>query len=136
MAGRWNNVPLKEGEEVVYTYTPSFLFLGIAWAIITIVTQGAALPFWLFHYWAYKQNRWAVTNHRVIARTGVFSKKTVSVPAEKITDVTVIRPFLSGIFQTGKVLINTAGSGRRELQIFGQGDPDKVHEEITSTLGV
>ncbi len=133
---RWYGVPLRDGEEVLHEYTPSYLWPGVGFVLFSVVTLGIGFLFMPIHYWAYKQNRWAVTNQRVIARLGVFSKKTISVPKEKITDVTVVRPFMSQVFHSGQVLINTAGSSSRELKIFGQPDPDLVHAQIEEAFGL
>jgi len=130
----WNNVRLQPDEEVLYEYRASFASDGIVWAIASIFTLGLALPFALVFQWARKQNRWAVTDRRLLSRLGVFNKRSLVVNFTRVTDIEVKRPLLAQLFGNGRVLVNTAGSAQAEFIVYGQKNPDRVGDDIRDAM--
>ena len=131
---KWNNIRLQEEENVIKEYHPGLRMLHFSMLILLLPTFGLVLLAWPVMAWMRQQDRWAVTNKRVLARLGVFNKRAFTINLEKITDIEVQRPFLAGALQTGRVLINTAGTSAKELTIYRQGDPDAVSDDIREAM--
>jgi uncharacterized membrane protein YdbT with pleckstrin-like domain len=106
---KWRNIRLQPDEMVIREYKPGLGLWHLIFFILSVVTFGLFLLIWLYVVWANSQTRWAVTNKRVLERSGVFSKRSVIIDRDKITDIEVRRPLLAQVFHNGKVFMNTAG---------------------------
>jgi uncharacterized membrane protein YdbT with pleckstrin-like domain len=137
---KWENVTLQPNETIIMTLSPSYRMPGLAWGLLALVTLPtvigplvvvavAALP-----YWMSKQNRYAVTNQRLLARVGAFNKRMINVPLARVTDVEVQRPFMCAFIGNGAVLVNTSGGAGKEFQLGGLHNPDEFHDKIQALL--
>lgn len=81
---------------------------------------------------------YALTNKRFVIIRGIFSRKIVTAPLAAITHVTVEQSFIQRyIFNTGHLVIITAGFDQREIVIENIGDPVQFKiliEELTDKL--
>jgi uncharacterized membrane protein YdbT with pleckstrin-like domain len=81
---------------------------------------------------------YALTNKRFLIIRGIFSRKIVTAPLAAITHVTVEQSFAQRyIFNTGHLVVITAGFDQREIVIENIGDPVKFKimlEELTDRL--
>lgn len=81
---------------------------------------------------------YALTNRRFLIIRGIFSRKIVTAPLTAITHVTVEQNFFQRfLFNSGHLVIITAGFDQREIVIENIGDPLKFKimiEELTEKL--
>ena len=81
---------------------------------------------------------YALTNRRFIIVRGIFSRKIVTAPLTAITHVTIEQSFLQRfIFNTGHLVIITAGFDQREIVIENIGEPVEFKiliEELTEKI--
>lgn len=81
---------------------------------------------------------YALTNRRFLIIRGIFSRKIVTAPLGAITHVTVEQSFSQRFFyNTGHLVIITAGFDQREIVIENIGDPVKFKiliEELTEAI--
>ena len=126
---RWNGVTLEPDERIVLEVRRSAF-----WAVLTLIVLTLLVPLlWplpVAVWWGIKQNRYAVTDKRVMVREGVFSKQAMQVRLEQITDVSVRRPFLCSILHHGSVMVATAGGPTKEITIPWQPNPDRVADAL------
>jgi len=91
------------------------------------------IPIVLFYYLFYlkQANHYAFTNKRVLIIKGWLSTKLTSIDYDKITDITVLEPFLDRlIYKTGSLAINTAGTSLHEVVLQHIEDPYKIKQEL------
>jgi uncharacterized membrane protein YdbT with pleckstrin-like domain len=74
--------------------------------------------------------RYFLTNHRVIVRKGLFSKKLVYAQYEKIQNVRVSKSITERMIDMGDIYIDTSGGDQTELVILDIPDPEKMHRMI------
>lgn len=81
---------------------------------------------------------YALTNKRFLIIRGIFSRKIVTAPLAAITHVTVEQSFAQRfIFNSGHLVVITAGFDQREIVIENIGDPVQFKimiEELTDKL--
>lgn len=81
---------------------------------------------------------YALTNKRFLIIRGIFSRKIVTAPLAAITHVTVEQSFAQRyLFNTGHLVVITAGFDQREIVIENIGDPVQFKimiEELTDKL--
>lgn len=81
---------------------------------------------------------YALTNKRFVIVRGIFSRKIVTAPLAAITHVTIEQSFAQRyIFNTGHLVVITAGFDQREIVIENIGDPvgfKIMIEELTDKL--
>ncbi|MCR4324672.1 MAG: PH domain-containing protein [Candidatus Curtissbacteria bacterium] len=69
---------------------------------------------------------YALTNKRLLIITGIFSRKILSAPLERITHVTVEQSVAQRyLYNNGNLVVITAGYDQREIVIENIGDPVK-----------
>ena len=74
--------------------------------------------------------RYFLTNHRVIVRTGLFSKKLVYVQFEKIQNVRISKSIGERMVDIGDIYIDTSGGDQTEVVILDIPDPEKMQRMI------
>lgn len=83
-----------------------------------------------------QSNIYVVTNHRILIITGLFSRKIVTAPLDRITHITVDQSFIQRLlYNTGHLLIITAGFDQREIVVEHVSHPVKFKilvEELTA----
>lgn len=81
---------------------------------------------------------YALTNKRFLIIRGIFSRKIVTAPLAAITHVTIEQSFAQRyIYNTGNLVVITAGFDQREIVIEHIGDPVQFKiliEELTDKL--
>lgn len=81
---------------------------------------------------------YALTNRRFLIIRGIFSRKIVTAPLTAITHVTVEQSFMQRfLYNTGHLVIITAGFDQREIVIENIGDPLEFKiliEELTEKI--
>jgi hypothetical protein len=102
-----------------YVYLVVLLILGgilFFTPLITIALPYSVVVAFYFGFYLKVANAYALTDRRILIHRGWLSTHTISVEYNKITDVTVIEPFLEKLItQTGHLAVNTAGSGGNEI---------------------
>lgn len=83
-----------------------------------------------------QSNVYVVTNRRILIITGLFSRKIVTAPLDRITHITVDQSFIQrSLYNTGHLLIITAGFDQREIVVEHISNPIKFKvlvEELTN----
>jgi len=74
--------------------------------------------------------RYFLTNHRVIVRKGVFSKKMVYVQYDKIQNVRISKSLGERMVDIGDIYIDTSGGDQTELVILDIPDPERMQRMI------
>ena len=113
---------------------PWFKYLWIPGLIIVFYN----IPKW-GHLIRIKQSYiYALTNRRFLIVRGLFSRKIVTAPLDRITHITVEQTFFKRyIFSCGDMIIITAGFDQREIVIENIGKPVEFKillEELTQRL--
>jgi uncharacterized membrane protein YdbT with pleckstrin-like domain len=70
---------------------------------------GMGLLFWLWAWIAYATTELAITNKRVIAKTGLIQRHTIEMFLEKIESIQVDQGVLGRMFNFGSVVISGTG---------------------------
>lgn len=71
---------------------------------------------------------------KVVFKSGIFSTKERTIPASRITDISVTKGCLGGMLGYGNLYIETAGSGAAEIVVPGIEKPDKVKDLILRVI--
>lgn len=81
---------------------------------------------------------YVITNRRILIISGLFSRKIVTAPLDRITHLTVDQSFIQRfLYNTGHLLIITAGFDQREIVVEHIASPVKFKiliEELTAGL--
>lgn len=132
---------LQPGESVRYNgtlhwviFVPGFVLLAVAAAaLVGVVSQPpahhftifsiialAALVFGLLHLisaWIMRlSTEIAVTDRRVIYKTGIISRRTIEMNMDKVESVDVTQGIIARLLDYGTVLIRGTGAGLEPLQ--------------------
>jgi len=70
---------------------------------------GAGLLLWLWAWIIYRTTELAITNKRVIAKTGLIQRRTIEMFLEKIESIQVDQSVLGRMFNFGSVVISGTG---------------------------
>jgi uncharacterized membrane protein YdbT with pleckstrin-like domain len=70
---------------------------------------GIGLLFWLWAWIVYATTELAITNKRVIAKTGLIQRRTIEMFLEKIESIQVDQSVLGRLFNFGSVVISGTG---------------------------
>ena len=115
--------PLQKGEKVLLITRTSWITLIVPVLVALVGMVGAyfidffgwglivwisLLLYFLYRYFSWSVNTWAVTNYRVIDETGLFSHYAKESPLEKINNVSYDQTLLGRLFNFGHVEIQTA----------------------------
>lgn len=109
---------------------PSFVFWGLA-----ILVVSGSLFFYLQTLVIYKKRRYVFQDDRILQYSGgIFSDSQTELLVKNITNVRRVYPFIEyGIFKTGHIRIEAAGSRESEVHI---NSVDNVEELMDLTEGV
>ena len=81
----------------------------IAFGALLIPLFGVGLLLWLWAWIIYTTTELAITNKRVIAKTGLFQRRTIEIFLEKIESIQVDQSVFGRMFNFGSVLISGTG---------------------------
>lgn len=76
---------------------------------LLLVAFGIGLLFWLWAWIVYSTTELAITNKRVIAKTGLIQRRTIEMFLEKIESIQVDQSVLGRVFNFGSVVISGTG---------------------------
>lgn len=100
------------------------LVLGAA---IFVVFTGATN---VMSYFNLKATEYRFESKQLEYREGFINIRQSNVSYDRITDLSLRQPVTQRIFNTGTILVNTAGSDRRELKIAYIDNSEKEFENI------
>ena len=133
MAGDW--IDLMPGERMVLASHPHWWFywkevfgsLGVVLVfVLSLVTDGAfsTLLRWLavagavvwaldmvYQFAQWRTTRFAVTDQRVAYQSGLFRRRGVSIPLQRVNNVNFEQSFVARLLDNGVVTIESAGQG-------------------------
>jgi uncharacterized membrane protein YdbT with pleckstrin-like domain len=89
--------------------------------------------YFLYRYYTWKNDLWAVTNIRVIDESGVFTINSKESPIDKINNVSYRQSFLGRIFGFGNVQIQTAAE-MGETSYLNISHPKQLKESLSSAM--
>jgi uncharacterized membrane protein YdbT with pleckstrin-like domain len=117
LLGRGETVVLVTSIGDRYFWTQFFSLLPLAFLIVGIPKLASLVRM--------KQSyTYALTNRRFLIIRGIFSRKIVTAPLTAITHVTIEQSFFQRFFyNTGHLVIITAGFDQREIVIENIGNP-------------
>ena len=98
-------------EHVMYRARISLwsLWLPILLGVVTLPLFGVGLLFWLWSWIVYATTELAITNKRVIAKSGLIQRRTIEMFLEKIESIQVDQSVLGRLFDFGSVIISGTG---------------------------
>lgn len=112
----------------------------IVWGIVALLFMAGSFSFGLvvllvilfyFGFYLRVANAYALTDKRILIHRGWLSTSAVSVEYVNITDVTIQEPFIERLLtKTGNLLINTAGTGAKEVTLTHITAPYEVRKKI------
>lgn len=77
--------------------------------VILLPLFGIGLLLWLWAWIVYSTTELAITNKRVIAKTGLIQRRTIEMFLEKIESIQVDQSVLGRMFNFGSVVISGTG---------------------------
>lgn len=89
--------------------------------LITLPLFGIGLIFWATAAIRYWTTELAITNKRVIAKTGLISRNTIELNLSKIESIRVDQSILGRIFNYGSIIV--AGAGTPQAPVVGISNP-------------
>ena len=107
---------LIQGEKIVYETKVSL------WSMAIPITIGIATSFiliglfiLLYVYLVYRSTEIAITNKRIIYKTGFISRKTMEINLPKVESIQVEQSIVGRVFDFGTVTISGTGSHQAEI---------------------
>ena len=125
---------LAAGEKVLYrTRKSKWTFSGdIIIGALLLPAFGAGLLVWLFGYLRYISTEMAITSHRVIAKSGFISRRTVELKLAKVKSIQVDQSLFGRMLNYGTLIVS--GAGNPQAPITGIANPlafRKAYQEAT-----
>lgn len=81
----------------------------ILFGTLLLPAFGAGLLLWLWAWIIYTTTELAITNKRVIAKTGLIQRRTIEMFLEKIESIQVDQSVMGRMFNFGSVIISGTG---------------------------
>jgi len=104
------------GKTSLWSMLPLFI-LGV----VTLPLFGLGLLFFISAAIRYYTTELAVTNKRVIAKTGLISRQTIELNLSKIESIRVDQSILGRMFNFGSIIV--AGAGNPQAPVIGISQP-------------
>jgi uncharacterized membrane protein YdbT with pleckstrin-like domain len=121
------------GKRLISLQRNGWILLGIlflplyGFGVVFIITG------FLWGWYLRRANNYALTDKRILVLRGWLSTHLTSVDYDKITDIRVKQPFSERvIFNTGSLIINTAGTASPEIILGNIENPYEVKKKIDS----
>lgn len=99
--------------------------------VLLVPLFGVGLVILLMGYIKYKTTELAVTNKRVIAKTGFISRETVELNLAKTESIQINQSLLGRVFNYGSLMIN--GTGASHAPIAGIRAPLEFRRQFMET---
>ncbi len=113
-------------------FLPLYLYFRLdesqQWYLIIPVL---GMLYFLYRYYTWKNDLWAVTNNRVIDESGVFTINSKESPIDKINNVSYRQSVIGRIFGYGDVQIQTAAE-MGETNYTNISHPKKLKEALSN----
>lgn len=124
----------EQGDDVVSTSHPAFANEVVVLAIVGLFFP----PLWLLIpiiIWQVKMRRYEVETDRVVVRSGILFKSSVSVLYNRIDSIQQNQGALGKAFGNGRVTILTAGSSMPDLVVANVPDYQEVYATVREHYG-
>lgn len=109
---------------------PYFIFQFLS-KILFIATFFSLLNSFFLPWYLRRSNNVAFTTRKILIVRGWLSTKLISIDFDQITDIKVEQNFFEKIaFDTGNLIINTAGTPFPEVTIYHIEDPYKIKVKL------
>lgn len=92
-----------------------------------------SLLYFIYRYYSWKNDLWAVTNIRVIDESGVFTINSKESPIDKINNVAYRQTLIGRLLGYGNVQIQTAAE-MGETSYTSISHPDKLKEALSNAM--
>lgn len=117
---------------LVVTDIGSAVRAPLVWLSIAAILASAV---WLLlRYFRWLTTHFVITNHRVIFRTGLFAKRGVEIPLERVNTVHFHQRVFQRLVGAGDLLVESGGeSGQQRFTDIRQ--PDRVQRVIHAAAG-
>ena len=114
---------LIKDEKIIYIGNISLWKLApmILLGLVLLIAFGLGLIVWLIVYVRYKTTELAVTNKRVIVKSGFISRQTVEINIAKVESIQVHQDVMGRLFNYGTLVIS--GAGDPQAPIVGISNP-------------
>lgn len=109
---------LLSGETVVYRAKISLWSVGhlIFFGVILLPVFGLGLVFLIWAFIRYKTTEFAVTDRRLIAKTGLISRNTVEMFLDKVESLHVDQSVLGRLLNFGTIIIHGTGTTEEPIK--------------------
>jgi uncharacterized membrane protein YdbT with pleckstrin-like domain len=109
---------LMAGETVVHRAEISLWSVGhlIAFGVLLLAAYGFGIVFLLWAYIRYKTTEFAVTDKRIIAKTGLVSRNTVEMFLDKVESLHVEQSVLGRVLDFGTITIRGTGATEEPIR--------------------
>lgn len=97
---------------------------------VTLPLFGLGLLFFISAAIRYYTTELAVTNKRVIAKTGLISRQTIELNLSKIESIRVDQSILGRMFNFGSIIV--AGAGNPQAPVIGISQPMEFRKAFIS----
>ena len=93
-----------------------WIFLGL----LLLVAFGLGLRLWLWAWLIYRSTELAVTNKRIIVKSGLIQRNTTEMFLEKVESIQVDQGVLGRIFDFGSITISGTGGDKSPIKDVAQ----------------
>lgn len=93
-----------------------WIFLGL----LLLPLFGAGLLLWLWAFIVYKSTELAVTNKRIIVKSGLIQRNTIEMFLEKVESIQVDQGIFGRIFDFGSITISGTGGDKSPVRNVSQ----------------
>ncbi len=140
----WGKV-LGQNEKLEFEFSVSDKYSNfsfIAWSIISVpllFTAGLGVITFLislfyFKFYLKRANIYGFTQKRILIHRGWLSTNMISVDYDKITDIRVSESFMEKSTKTGRLKINTSGSGNTEIILDRIESPYEIKKKLDDLI--
>jgi uncharacterized membrane protein YdbT with pleckstrin-like domain len=121
MSSYVDNVLIKD-EVVIYRghLTVWAFFWWMFFGLLLLVAFGLGLLLWLWAWLIYRSTELAVTNKRIIVKSGLIQRNTTEMFLEKVESIQVDQGVLGRIFDFGSITISGTGGDKSPVRNVSQ----------------
>lgn len=153
---RYQESMLSPDEEIIFDvhhhpfvlWKPAVLFLGLlaAWVLAlsllssdtAVIYAGlgilaAIIGFFLWRLLVWSHSNLVLTNHRLVYRTGVFTRQSREIPLAKVNDVSCSQMVLGRLFGSGDLVVESANDSS-PFAYFNVPGPDRLKRQMLEQI--
>lgn len=112
----------------------SFVVLPPDFQVIPSVVLLASVPVAAWAYLRYRNVRYVVTSEKIYKKTGVTRRNLETVRLSQIQNVSMRQTLGQRLVSCGNLLIDTAGTGRKEVVLTSVPHPEYVNGILTDRI--